>query len=159
MILNLIAECREEGFLNLGKRYSATLHKLNLNREMKARAFIEDAQLNWKRGESEMAQILIANVITQALPSFTRAKAFGMMGEYLAEGRLEDTKTIIKSYLMESNKFSDKIRNSDIKSDSAYYVPPEEREHLHLENKKRNYLAIAKCKDSTIYDPKTRNII
>lgn len=149
MMLNLVAECREEGFLNLGERYSATLQKKNLNREMKARACVEDAQLNWKRGESEMAQMLIANVIKQELPSFTRAKAFGIMGEYLAEARLEDTKTIIKSYLKESNRFSDGCRKASeqtIKPDSAYYVPPDEKERLHLENMKRNHLAIAKCK-------------
>ncbi|XP_055323121.1 serine/threonine-protein kinase ATM isoform X2 [Sitodiplosis mosellana] len=149
MILNLVAECREEDFLNLGERYSAALHKKALNREMKARAFIEDAQLNWKRGESEMAQLLIANVIKQEFPSLTRAKAFGIMGEYLAEARLEDTKTIIKSYFKESSRFSEGCRkvSDQIKPDSPYYVPPEERERLHLENMKRNHSAIAKYAD------------
>lgn len=153
MILNLVAECREEGFLNLGQRYSAMLHKNNLNREMKARAFIEDAQLNWKRGECEMAKLLIENVIKQEFPSFTRAKAFGMMGEYLAEARLEDTKTIINSYLKESNKFSAICRKNcdQLKSNSPYYVRPEDRDRLNLENKKRNHLAIAKCKNLRIF--------
>lgn len=146
MILNLVAECREEGFLNLGERYSATLHKKNLIREMKARAFIEDAQLNWKRGELEMAQHLITNVAKQEFPSFTRAKAIGMMGEYLAEARLEDTKTIIDSHLKESIRFSSKLQRSDLKPGESYYVPREERDQLHLENRKRNNLAIAKCK-------------
>ncbi|XP_031619505.1 serine/threonine-protein kinase ATM [Contarinia nasturtii] len=149
MILNLVSECREEGFYNLGERYLSTLYKKKLNREMNARAYIEDAQLNWSQGESEMAQKLIENIIKDMFPSFTRAKAIGMMGEYLAEARLEDTKTIINDYFVLSNKTSGGIKKSSdaIKPDSHYYYPPEVRERRHLENKKRNYHAIAKYAD------------
>lgn len=80
MILNLVAECREEGAYNLGERYLSMLYKRNLEREIKARAFIEEAQINWNQGESEMAQKLIENIITQPLPTFTRVKAIRMMG-------------------------------------------------------------------------------
>lgn len=92
MILNLIAECREEGYFNLGERYSATLHKMELSQEssmkvsheMKAETLIEDAQLSWTRGEGEMAKHMIAAVISENKPtlvpllcliSFTAASA------------------------------------------------------------------------------------
>lgn len=148
MILNLVAECREEGFLNKGERYSLMFHKKKLSveieHEMRARGFIEDAQLNWSRGESEMAQHLINHVIKEQRPSFTHPKALRMMGEYLAEARLEDTNTIVKSYFMRSMKFSTNLRSKDL-TGKAYNLPAEERMHLDLENRQRNYQAMAKC--------------
>lgn len=69
MILNLITECREEGYFNLGERYSATLHKMELSHEMRAETLIEDAQLSWTRGEGEMAKHMIAAVINENKPT------------------------------------------------------------------------------------------
>lgn len=69
MVLNLITECREEGYFNLGERYSATLHKMQLSNEMKAETLIEDAQLSWTRGEGEMAKHMIAAVIDENKPT------------------------------------------------------------------------------------------
>lgn len=151
MILNLVAECREEGFFNLGERYSSIFHRKKLAAEieveMKARACIEDAQLNWSRGEPEMAQHLVKYVIKEQRPSFTHPKALRMMGEYLAEARLEDTNTIVKSYFMKSIKFSANLKNNEpIKAGKAYHLPVEQRTRLDLENRKRNNQAMAKCK-------------
>lgn len=147
MILNLVTECREEGFFNLGERYSAKLQGMDLSREMKFKVLIEDAQLNWCRGDGEMAQHMIATVIKGKTPTFTHSKALGMMGEYLADARLEDVNTIIKSYLMESIMFATRLEQKTISVGSVYYYPPEEKERLYAENKKRNYQAIAKCKN------------
>lgn len=69
MILNLIIECREEGYFNLGERYSATLHKMQLSHVMKAEALLEDAQLSWTRGEGEMAKRMIEAVISENKPT------------------------------------------------------------------------------------------
>lgn len=149
MILNLIAECREEGYFNLGERYSATLHKLQLSREMKADTLIEDAQLSWARGEGEMAKRLIDAVISETKPTFTHAKALWMMGEYLADARLEDTKTIINHYLLKSVTFSLNVKqqmDEHISVGSVYWKSPEDRQRLDLENRMRNYQAVAKCK-------------
>lgn len=147
MILNLVTECREEGFTNLGNRYSCALQKMTLSREMRAKALIEDAQLNWNGGETEMAKHLISAVIDENTPSFTHSKALGMMGEYLAEARLEDTRTIFKSYLMKSMMFSANLKMNDkIAAGKTYYHSPEEKERLDLENRRRNYQAMAKCK-------------
>lgn len=147
MILNLVTECREEGFSNLGNRYSCALQKMTLSREMKAKALIEDAQLNWNCGETEMAKHLISAVIDENTPSFTHSKALGMMGEYLADARLEETRTIFKSYLEKSLMFSANLKiNDKITLGSTYYHSPEERQRLDLENKRRNYQAMAKCK-------------
>lgn len=151
MILNLMAECRDEGIPNLSERYLSMFHNKKLSteieHEMRARAHIEDAQLNWCKGKSEMAQHLINHVIEEKRPSFTHSKALRMMGEYLAEGRLEDTNEIVKTYFMRSMKFSANLRtyNKDI-GVKAYNPPPEERIHLDLDNRKRNYQAMAKCK-------------
>lgn len=148
MILNLVSECRAEGFFNLGERYSVMLHKMELLHEMKTKALIEDAQLNWQRGESEMTQHMISTVIKEKQPTFTHARALGMMGEYMADGRLEDTKTIIDTYFLKSIRFSSNLKNKNhVKSESSYYYyAPDEKERLELENRKRNYQAIAKCK-------------
>lgn len=147
MILNLVTECREEGFFDFGQRYSATLQKMELSREMKMKTLIEDAQLSWHRGEGEMAQHMIDKVINEKTPTFTHAKALGMKGQYLADARLEDTNIIIKSYLQDSVTFSATIKKNGEKfREKPYYHPEEEREQLDLENRKRNYRAIAKCK-------------
>lgn len=152
MILNLIAECREEGFFNLGERYSATLHKMQLSGEMKAHALIEDAQLSWSRGEGEMTKHMINAVIKDNRPTFSYAKALWMMGEYLADARLEDTKTIIDKYFTKSVSFSSNLKKSEnIPVGSAYYYSPEDRQRLELQNKKRNYQAIAKCKSKLVF--------
>lgn len=152
MILNLITECREEGFFNLGHRYSATLHKMQLSGEMKAHALIEDAQLSWSRGEGDMAKHMITAVIAENKPTFTHAKALWMMGEYLADARLEDTNTIIQTYFSKSVSFSTNIKKSEhIPVGSAYYYSPEDRQRLDLENRKRNYQAIAKCKLNFVF--------
>lgn len=148
MILSLIVECREEGSFNLGERYSAALHKMQLSRELKEEALIEDAKLCWTRGEGEMAKHMIAAVINEKQPTFTHAKALHMMGEYLADSQLEDTNTIIQTYFERSIGFSTNVKQKSehITVGSAYYHTPEERERLDLENRKRNYKAIAKCK-------------
>lgn len=124
------------------------LNQMNLSKEIQARALIEDAQLNWSRGDSEIAQHLIQAVMEKKIPSFTICTATGMMGEYLAEARLEDTKTIIQKYLMESMVLSSKLKKMDLShvTNTDYHHPPEESERLDLLNKKRNYHAIAKCK-------------
>lgn len=147
MMLNLVAECREEGFFDFGQRYSVTLQRMELPREMELKALIEDAQLSWHRGEGEMAQHMIDKVISKETPTFTHAKALGMKGEYLADARLEDTNIIIKSYLQDSVTFSAtiKTKGEDFRK-KPFYHPPKEREHLDMENRKRNYQAIAKCK-------------
>lgn len=148
MVLNLITECRDEGFFNLGERYSAELHKMQLPRELKAEVLIEDALLSWTRGDGDMAKHMISAVINQHKPTFTHAKALWMMGKYLADARLEDTNTIIEKYFERSVGFSTKVKQNseNITADSAYYYTPEDRKRLDLENRKRNYQAIAKCK-------------
>lgn len=148
MLLNLVSECHQEGFNNLGKRYSSILHQMKLSNEMEARALIEDARLNWNRGDTEIAQHLIKAVIDKKVPSFTHSTALAMMGEYLAEARLEDTKTIIQNYLMESMVFSSKIKQKADKLflGTTYHEPLEQRVQKDLLNKKRNYHAMAKCK-------------
>lgn len=80
MILNLMTECREEGYFNLGERYSATLHKMQLSHIMKAEALIEDAQLSWARGEGEMAKHMIDAVIKENKPTlvFRKCNVFDM---------------------------------------------------------------------------------
>lgn len=123
------------------------LHQMKLSNEIEARALIEDARLNWNRGDTEIAQHLIKAVIDKRVPSFTHSTALAMMGEYLAEARLEDTKTIIQNYLMESMVFSSKIKQKADKYflGTEYHEPLEQRVKKDLLNKKRNYHAMAKC--------------
>lgn len=152
MYIELVDRCREEGVFNLGKRYLSKLQEKSLSKEMKARTYIADAQWNWSNGELETAQNLISNVIATKLPSITHAKALGMMGKYLAETRLEDPNTIVKCYLMKSNKFSASyLKQADNFSKNEYYLPAEERQRFHLKNMKRNYQVMAKCKASIIH--------
>lgn len=148
MILNLVVECREEGAINLGERYLNTVQKMVLSSEMQARVHLENAKLNWSRGNWEMAQHLLSTVVKMQVPSLTHAQALGMLGEYLAEARLEDTSTVIQTYLIKSTNFSTKFKKNAgaIAPESPYYQSPQQIERVELANRKRNYLAMAKCK-------------
>lgn len=146
MLRKLASECRRAGFNNWARRYLSKLHKLiekkgfDVSKELKARALIEDAQLTWTQGETDAAQQMITAVIDMKLPSFTHSKALGIMGEYLAEARLEDTKTIIDKYLLKSIESSTNLKEIEGK---IYRQPLEEIKRL---NRKRNYQAMARCK-------------
>lgn len=148
ILLKLVTECREEGDTNLGKRYSYILHKMKLPNEIEAKAFIEDAQLHWIDGKTEMAHSFVKAVIDKKTPSFVHSTALSMMGEYLAEAGMEDTNTVIQNYLMEAMVFSSKLKQKAdrLTAGKAYHQPLEVRERLDLLNRKRNYRAIAKCK-------------
>lgn len=145
MLRKLASECRREGCNNWARRYLSKLHEIiekkgiDASKELKARALIEDAQLTWSQGETETAQHMITAVINMNLPSFTHSKALGIMGEYLAETHLEDTKTIIDKYLLKSIESSSNLKEIEGK---IYRQPLEEIKRL---NRKRNYQAMAKC--------------
>lgn len=146
MILNLATKCREEGFFDYGSRYSAVLSTMDLSRELKMKALIEDAQLNLGRGDGEMAKHMIQTVIDEQTPVFTRSTALRMMGEYLADTRLGDIDVVIETFLDESLMFASNIRKNGEKfHGKSYYCSPAERDRLELDNRKRNYQAIAKC--------------
>lgn len=70
------------------------------------------------------------------------------MGKYLADARLEDANTIIQNYFEKSLVFSTNVKQKgeNIPVGNPYYYTPEDRKRLDLENKNRNYQAIAKCK-------------
>lgn len=108
---------------------------------------LEDAKLSWDRGDHVLTKHLIESVKNEKIPTFVPIIALGMYGEYLAETRAESTKTIIESHLRQSIQDSKTFkRNMASLRDKDYYQPPEIVNKLHLENEKRNYRAIAKCK-------------
>lgn len=77
-----------------------------------------------------------------------------MYGEYLAETRAENTKTIIQEYFKESNRMSKALKTrleSDAQSNqmNRRNAQPslEVVQKFNADNKIRNLRAIAKCKD------------
>lgn len=109
-------------------------------------ATIEDAQLCWSKGESELAIKLVQAVVAAKSLTMANIKGFGICGEYLAETRAENTKAIIDSYLRKSVTYSTKFLISTFAETHELYKTKDERERFHLANKQRNYKAIAKCK-------------
>lgn len=70
-----------------------------------------------------------------------------MYGEYLAETGAESAQKVIDSYfkksIIKSNNFKSKMEDYKMKD---FYLPPAVVGKIDLENRKRNYHAMAKCK-------------
>lgn len=105
---------------------------------------IEDAQLNWCKGEFELAMKLMQSVMNSKTSLETHIKACGIYGEYLAETCTENTNTIIDEYLNKSIRMS--IVYADKKRSPEIRRPEAERKQFDASNKQRNYKAIAKCR-------------
>lgn len=106
---------------------------------------IEDAELNWSRGEVELAKLLVLHLINEQRPSTAHIKAHCIYGEYLAETQSENIRTIIDSYFKKSINASKNYISIEISTNASHYQPIEARKQFDLINKKQNYQLIAKC--------------
>lgn len=153
MILELAGECREEGCLNMSQRYLATLREMNPSRDMTIKMLYENAKLSWDIGDHVLTKQLIDSVRNEIIFSHVPIAALGMYGEYLAETRAENTKTIIEKYFKQSNILSKKLITK-LESEAQNSHKNRRDSHLSLEvmhkfrsdNKIRNLRAMAKCK-------------
>lgn len=114
--------------------------------------YFEDAQLNWCKGESDVAMKLMQTILNSETTRFveTRIQAMGIYGEYLAETCTENTETIIRSYLEKSIRMSGAHATQKFLSESSQHQ--KERAHFDLINRRRNHKAIAKCKHISIFN-------
>lgn len=109
---------------------------------------LEDAKLTWMDEDFIQTKCLIERVKDELIVSMTPVIALSMYGEYLAEHRAENIKTIKELYLDKSTTMSTQYKKNmhKFENNSEYYRPPEICNKLHSDNEKRNYRIIAKCK-------------
>lgn len=153
MILELAGECREERCFNMSQRYLASLREMNTSREMSIKMLYENAKLSWDIGDHVLTKHMIDAVRNERILSHVPIAAWGMYGEYLAETRAENTRTIIEEYFKKSNRMSKALMmkvSSDSESNRIYRrdccLSLEEVQQFKSDNKVRNLRAMAKCK-------------
>lgn len=154
MILQLAGECRVEGCYSKSQRYLASLRELNPSRDMTTKMLYENAKLSWDIGDHVLTKHLIDAVRNQRGLSEVPIAALGMYGEYMAETRAENIRTIIEEYFKKSNKMSKALKmklesaaqsNQNILSDSNLSL--EMMRKFDSDNIIRNLRAMAKCKN------------
>lgn len=154
MILELAGECREEGCLNMSQRYLAQLREMSPSRDMTIKMLYESGKLSWKIGDHVLTKQLIYAVQKERIMSHIPIAALGMYGEYLAETRSENIKTIHEKYFKESNELAKAMKikleleaQSNQKNLRDSNLSLEVAQKFDSDNKKRNLRAMAKCKD------------
>lgn len=116
-------------------------------------ASIEDAQLNWSKGECELAIKLVQTVVDAKSVTMAYIKAIGICGEYLAETRAENTKTVVDSYLRRSVTLSKRFSETNhFPETHELYKTDDERKRFNVANQQRNSRAIAMCKPILIHN-------
>lgn len=113
---------------------------------------VEDAQLNWCKGEFELAMKLMHTVLHSETSLMTRIQARGIYGGYLAETCTENPDTIIEEYLTKSIKLSKAYAAKKASQDVRQQE--DELKKFDLANQERNYKAIAKCRQLSLIPSK-----
>lgn len=101
-LLKIIEESRKEGLNHIAIRNLALIDSLQLTKELKARKYVEEAQLNWNLGDEIFAKKILLHVVNEPdySNSINKIVAMRLCGEYLIESYTEHIKKVLKDYLM-----------------------------------------------------------
>lgn len=150
MLLDVAREARHEGQLNMAVRYLAVLNGMPaLSNQAKSGLWLEDAQLNWQRGDRMLAKRLIQQSLSNTDPesSLSRASALRIYGECLADTQSSDTRTLIDKYFLNSLKLLGTIEVEREPLAARMRMPATEIGAFVLQHRRRAYEAIGKYAD------------
>lgn len=104
--LKIISESRKEGLNQIAMRNLAAISSLQLTKELEAKKYVEEAQLNWNIGDEIVAKKILLHVVadTTYANSVNRIVALRLYGEYLMETFTDNLNSVKKTYLMKALK-------------------------------------------------------
>ncbi|XP_037926339.1 serine/threonine-protein kinase ATM isoform X2 [Hermetia illucens] len=148
-LLNLIMECKLAGNKNLVIRNITRLRNMDIKPELKTKVLIEDADINWKMGNTSMAKSILHHIIkTEAYACcFKKVDALRIYGEYHAESNSESFEIIYKKFFKISSKLLDNFTAK--KDDIAKTLPSvlKDYEQYNHSSRKNIHRSIAKYAD------------